>query len=187
MTKMTKILTALLIFTLTACGQSNTKNESANESKTEVAGWKTFSGTNYSIHYPPNWELNQSGQMGTSFILFSPFEIDNDQFKENVNLLIQDLSGQNIDLDRFVEISEGQIKTMINNSTLFESKRIKNEDPEFHKLVYSGDQGVFRLKFEQYCWVINQKAYILTLTCEDNKFSDYKVTGENILNSFSFK
>jgi hypothetical protein len=184
---MTKILTTFLLFAIVACGGTNSKNESANDNKKEIAGWKTFSGTNYSIQYPPHWELNQNGEMGTSFILFSPLDIDKDQFRENVNLLIQDLSGQNIGLERFVEISEGQIKTMVTNSKLFESKRIKNADPEFHKLVYSGDQGVFRLKFEQYCWVINQKAYILTLTCEENKFSDYNGNGESILNSFSFK
>jgi hypothetical protein len=54
-------------------------------------------------------------------------------------------------------------------------------------MVYSGDQGIFHLKFEQYFWVINQQAYILTLTCEQNKSSDYKENGEKILNSFSFK
>jgi hypothetical protein len=184
---MTKILIAFFLFALAACGQSNTKNESANYNNKQVAGWKTFRGTNYSIQYPPKWELNQSGQMGTSFILFSPLESDKDQFRENVNLLIQDLTGQNINLDRFVEISEEQVKTMMSNSTLFESKRIKNADQEFHKMAYSGDQGVFRLKFEQYFWVIKQKAYILTLTCEENRFSDYKGIGENILNSFLLK
>jgi hypothetical protein len=184
---MTKILTTLLLFALAAFGQTNTKNETANDSKKEVAGWKTFSGTNYTIQYPPNWELNQSGQMGTSFIFFSPLENDKDQFKDNVNLLVQDLTGRNIDLNKFVEISEGQVKTMITNSTLIESTRLKNATPEFHKMVYSGDQGIFHLKFEQYFWVINQQAYILTLTCEQNKSSDYKENGEKILNSFSFK
>ena len=184
---MTKILTTLLLFALVACGQTNTKNKSANDNNKEVSGWKTFSGANYTIQYPPNWELNQSGQMGTSFILLSPLENDKDQFKENVNLLVQDLTGRNIDLDKFVEISEGQVKTMVTNSTLIESTRMKNANPEFHKMVYSGDQGIFHLKFEQYFWVINQQAYILTLTCEQNKFSDYKENGEKIINSFLFK
>ncbi|MBK7681894.1 MAG: hypothetical protein IPJ26_05200 [Bacteroidetes bacterium] len=40
--------------------------------------------------------------MGTSFIIFSPLENDEDKFKENVNLLMQDLTGQNIDLDKYV-------------------------------------------------------------------------------------
>jgi hypothetical protein len=184
---MTKIITVFILFAFAGCGNKNTKNESSNYSNKEFAGWKTFTEKNYSIQYPPSWELNQSGQMGASFYLFSPLESNKDQFRENVNLLIQDLTGQNIDLDRFVEISEVQVKTMITNTGIFESQKIKNADSEFYKLVYSGDQGIFRLKFEQYCWVINQKAYILTLTCEENKFSDFKENGQNILNSFTFK
>jgi hypothetical protein len=184
---MTKILTALLLFTLVACGQANTNKEPANNSnkEKEVAGWKTFSDKNYTVQYPSNWELNQSGQMGTSLILFSPLENEKDQFKENINLIIQDLTGRNIDLDKFVEISEGQVKTMITKSSLIESTRMKNSNPEFHKMIYLGEQGIFSLKFEQYFWIINQQAYILTLTCEQTKFSDYKETGEKILNSFS--
>jgi hypothetical protein len=176
-----------LLFTLSVCGQKITKNVSLNETKKELAGWKTFRGTNYSIQYPTNWELNQSGQMGSSFILFSPLDSDNDKFKENLNLLVQDLTGLNIDLDKFVEISEVQVKTIVTNSKLIESKRMRNTTPEFHKMVYTGDQGIFQLKFEQYFWVINQQAYILTLTCEQNKFSNYKEIGEKILKSLSFK
>ncbi len=184
---MTKILTALLLFIVVACGQTNTNKEPANNSNKEVAGWKTFSDKNYSIQYPSNWELDKSGQLGTSLFLFSPLENDKDQFKDNVNLIVQDLTGRNIDLDKFVEISEEQVKTMITNSTLIESTRMKNSAPEFHKMVYTGDQGIYNLKFEQYFWVINQQAYILTLTCEQAKFPDYKETGEKILNSFSLK
>ena len=121
---MTKILTTLLLFTLVACGQQSTKKESSNDSNKVVAGWKTFEGTNYSVQYPPNWELSQNGSGETSFVLFSPLENDKDQFKENVNLLVQDLTGRNIDLDKFVEISEEQVKTMITNPTLIESTSV---------------------------------------------------------------
>ena len=182
--KMTKILTTLLLFTFIACGQSQESNNSIKKTK---PNWKTLEENNYSIQYPADWELNQSGQMGTTFILFSPLSSDQDKFKDNVNLLIQDLSGHNLNLDKYAEISEGQVRTMITNSTLIESKRIKNGSKEFHRMIYTGDQGMFHLKFEQFYWVNNEKAYVLTLTCEQDKFSDFKDVGETILNSFIFK
>jgi hypothetical protein len=181
---MTKLLTTLLFFTLMACGQTPKSNTTTNETNPK---WKTFEGTNYSIQYPPEWELNQSGQMGSTFILSSPLESSQDQFTDNVNLLIQDLSGHNLDLDKYAEISEGQVKTMITNSTLIESKRIKTGSEEYHRMIYTGDQGIFHLKVEQYFWVRNGKAFVLTLTCEQDKFADYKGVGEAILNSFTFK
>jgi hypothetical protein len=181
---MTNILTTLLLFTFIACGQTQESNNATKETK---PNWKTLEENNYSIQYPADWELNQSGQMGTTFFLFSPLSSDQDKFKDNVNLLIQDISGHNLNLDKYAEISEGQVRTMITNSTLTESKRIKNGSEEFHRMVYTGDQGMFHLKFEQFYWVKNEKAFVLTLTCEQDKFSDFKDVGEAILNSFKFK
>jgi serine/threonine-protein kinase len=149
--------------------------------------WKTFDQAAYTIQYPSTWELNQSEQMGTSFILFSPLESEKDQFKENVNLLIQDLAGYHVDLNEYTEITEGQIKTMVTNAILSESVRVKNDKGEYHKLIYSGDQGIFHLTYEQYYWVMNDKAFILTFTCEQNKFVQMADTGEKILNSFKLK
>ena len=86
-----------IIVNLTAYGQTT-----ENKSQAEVLdGWKSLTENSYSINYPGNWELNKSGQMGTSFILFSPLSSEQDQFKENVNLLIQDLTGYNLDLDKY--------------------------------------------------------------------------------------
>jgi hypothetical protein len=184
---MTKFLTPLLLLAFVACGQTNGRQESKRSGTETNDNWKTFSGTGYSIQYPSTWELNQSAQMGTSFILFSPLENSQDQFRENVNLIVQDLTGQNIDLDKYSQISEEQVKTMITNSSLIESKRIKKHNGEYHRMVYTGDQDIFHLKFEQYYWVISDKAYVLTLTCEQDKFDYFKQIGENILNSFLFK
>ena len=107
---MIKILSFVLLLSLFACGQASTKqNEDTKEPQAD-AGWKSFSQANYSIKYPATWELNQSGQMGTAFILFTPKESEKDDFRENINLLTQDLSGRNIDLSKYTEISESQIK-----------------------------------------------------------------------------
>lgn len=184
---MTKILTLILLISIVANGQTTTKQESGNNHLQTIIDWKLLDQANYSIQYPQTWELNQSGQMGLSFIFLSPLESDKDKFRENVNLLIQDLSGRNIDLNKYTEISEGQIKTLVTNSNLIESKRMKNERGEYHKIIYSGDQGIYHLKYEQYYWVLNEKAFVLTFTSEQGKFTDYKEIGEKILNSFIIK
>ena len=181
---MIRIFIPFLLLSVTVFGQSSIK-ETGN--KTKLNDWKTFDQAAYTIQYPSTWELNQSEQMGTSFILFSPLESEKDQFKENVNLLIQDLAGYHVDLNEYTEITEGQIKTMVTNAILRESVRVKNDKGEYHKLIYSGDQGIFHLTYEQYYWVMNDKAFILTFTCEQNKFVQMADTGEKILNSFKLK
>ena len=146
--------------------------------------WNTLNKEEYSIQYPNNWELNESGQMGTSFVLLSPLSNESDQFKENVNLLIQDLRGYDLNLDKYVEISENQTQTMITDGNIIESKRITSGALNYHKVIYTGKQGIYNLKSEQYFWLVNDKAFVLTLICEVNQFDDYKATGEKILNSF---
>ena len=157
MNKLRLTVILFIITNLTVFGQSNE--------------WDSLNEKDYSIQYPEKWDLNKSGQMGTSFILFSQLTSKNDKFKENVNLIIQDLTGHNIDLNKYVEISEGQIKTMITDGNIISSNRIKNKVTEFQKVIYTGKQGIFNLKFEQYYWVQHDKAYVLTLTCEVNEFN----------------
>ena len=151
------------------------------------AHWKTLNTDEYFIQYPDDWQLDESGRMGTVFVLFSPLSSSQDLFKENVNLLIQDISTYELNLDQYTEISEGQIKSMITDSKIIESKREHEGSDEFHKMIYTGRQGKFNLTFEQYFWVENGKAYVLTFTCEQERFSEFKELGESIMSSFLIK
>lgn len=166
------LIFALFFFNQIALGQEN---------------YLTYSDAHCEILYPSDWDKNTTGQMGTSFILFSPLESEGDKFKENVNLLIQDLQGQNIDLKSFTELSKNQVKTLITDGVILESELLNNDNGEHHKLVYNGKQGIYNLRFEQYFWIIEDSAYILTFTCEADKFLQYKSVSEKILNSFQMK
>ena len=148
--------------------------------------WKELNFEGFSIDYPENWDVNMKGEMGTKFILFSPLENNQDDFKENINLVVQDLTGYDIDLNGFVEISEQQVSTYVTEGKILESNRLSKENIAYHKMIYTGKQGVYKLKFEQYFWVIESKAYILTFTSEESNYQKYKMIAETILNSFSF-
>ncbi len=145
--------------------------------------WHTLDKSDCSITYPSNWELNESGLMGITFGLFSPQTSTEDLFRENVNLVVQDLTGMGIDLDQFTEISTNQISSMFTNSIIQLNERVG----DYQKLIYEGEQAPFNLSFEQYYWVKNDKAYILTFTTETEQFSNYQEIGEQIMNSFQIK
>ena len=173
----------IIIAFMTTCGQAKQKNMQ----NVNPTNWKTLEQRDYTIKYPDSFELNVSGKMGTSFLLFLKQGSINEMFRENINLIIQDLKGLNISLDGFVEISENQIKTLITDGLLIESKRFKKDNSEFHELIYTGKQGIYELKWKQYFTIKNEKAYILTLTTEVEQFETYKTVGEEIMNSFKLK
>ena len=171
----------LIAATILVQAQENTNQKTEAQSK-----WKTLEDKEVSIQYPADWELNQTGQYNTKFIILSPLEAADDDFRENINLLVQSLAGAGLNLDKYVELSEGQVKTMIPNSKLIESKRVKNGSSEFHRMEFLGDQGIYNLRLIQYYWIKNETAYVLTLTCEQTRFDAFKQIGEQILNSFKF-
>lgn len=150
-------------------------------------GWTSLSEEKYSIAYPTDWELNTSEQMNTSFILFSPLTSPEDVFRENVNLLIQDLSTYSLDFDAYIALSVKQLPSLFPQGKIHESIKVATETLLYQKIIYSGLQGETLLKFMMYCWVIDKTAYVLTLSCEASKFDSYNETGEEILNSFNLK
>lgn len=153
----------------------------------ERSDWQKLSKRNYKIDYPKDWQVDESGQFGTDFMLLSQLATSTDQFRENINLVIQDLSDMGIDLDQFVALSEGQLTSMFNNCRIIESSRKKREGKQFHKILFTAKQGMYDLKFQQYYWLMNDEAYILTFTCEEKVYDDYKELGESIMDSFGLQ
>ena len=178
------VLIACLILFVNSFVLAQTRS---NSNSNIPENWKTLSDVAYVIHYPDSFSVNTSGQMGTTFVLFSNSTSAQDLFRENINLTTQDLSGQNIDLNKYVEISVSQIKAMMSKAEVLESKRIKTAGPEFHRLLFSAEQGQFTFRFEQRYHIINDKAYVLTFTSESTQFAKYKDVAERIMNSFSIK
>jgi hypothetical protein len=174
----------IVMIGLTSCEQ---KKQPSTVDK-DIDGWKTFETADYSIRYPGTWDFDNSGQNGVIFQIFSSQTSADDNFRENVNLVIQDLSVQKVEnLDQYTQLSESQIKTMMTNSVIISSDRFNRGGQEYQKVIFTADQGQFNLKFEQYYLIRGDLAYALTLTCVADKFDGFQEVGEKILDSFKTK
>lgn len=167
------ILLAILGFTVQASAQKDS--------------WVEYKKDNYRIEYPENWTLDTTHKTPTDFIILSPLSSAEDQFKENLNLVIQDLSGLGFDLDNFTALSEQQIQNYMEESELIENERLKKGEREYQHLIYTAKKSQRVLRFEQYYWIINEKAYILSFTAELDKFNEYQDLSKQILDSFALK
>jgi hypothetical protein len=170
-----KLIQTLTLLALTYSGFSQIDNS------TEKIN---FSKDNYKIQYPKSWSLDTSRVMGTEFFVLSPLENDSDKIRENVGLIIQNLAGQNIDLEKYKKITDGQITEIATDGKVFESVVLKSDKGEYYKITYAMTQGKFRLKITSFCYIKNDKAYVVTFTSEFDKYDHYEKTGEEILNSF---
>jgi hypothetical protein len=149
-----------------------------------TSDWQTYTKGDYKIQYPGSWTLDTTQKLGVEFLLFAPKDSDSDQFHENINFIIQDLTGMNLDLDKYTKISLEQLNKLATNCKIYESSTITTVNGSCQKLVFTATQGKFKLEFEQLYFIKNDKAYVLTLTTEQDKFEAYKINGEKIFNSF---
>jgi hypothetical protein len=147
----------------------------------------TIDRQNYSIQCPANWTIDTSKTLGADLFIFSPKTSETDNFRENVNVMIQSLQGFNVTLDQYVEVSENQIKTGLTNGKIIESKKLTRGPLTFHKLTYSGTQGIFTLKGQQYYFLHRETAYVITFTADNNNVQTFEEIGEAVLNSFKIK
>lgn len=171
----------IILIGLTSCGQ---KQQPSTTDK-NLDGWKTYETADYSIRYPGTWAFDNSGQNGVILQIFSAKTSTEDNFRENVNLVIQDLSGQNVkNLDQYTQLSESQIKMFLTDSEILSSNRLTKVGQEYQKVIFSAVQGQFKLKSEQYYLIKGHLAYILTLTCTKDTYDSYCEVGEKIMDSF---
>lgn len=147
--------------------------------------WTYYKQAGYEIGYPASWELNTSGLMGSEFIILSPQNGADDRFRENVNMIIQEL-GVDMTLREYAAISEQQIKSLMEDGVILESEIVSGER-DYYYLAYAAKQGDFVLTFMAYCWIIEQKAYLITFTAEKDQFEAVKPLAARILNGFTLK
>lgn len=144
----------------------------------------TLNKTEYQISYSSDLRLNENGKNGMLFLLLTEKINSADDFAENINLMQQDLTNLNINLDKYVEITEKQV---VEKGKLIESKRLKKNGVEYQRIVYEAIINNFDLKFLQYNFVKNNKAYILTFSAKKEEFAKYLKSMEETMKSFKLK
>ena len=162
-----------------------------------TSDWQTFNRNNYSVKYPVDWDLQQSdnSKSGTvvsktvrsQFIVLSQLESPQDRFRENVNLVIEDLNGQNPNLDEYSRAADSQLKLMMKNCKILEGKKVNKGSQQHYKTIWTWEYQKIPLKAEQYRWLSDGKAYVLTFTSEQSKFTQFQQVGEKILDTFTLK
>jgi hypothetical protein len=138
----------------------------------------------YSLSYPKSWSLDTSKMFGIDVLLRSPKTDSLDDFKENMNLFVQDLHGQNYSLSKMGQESEAQIKNMVTDVQIIDSRLDSTASPQHYILTYKGRQGKFLLTTIQHYYLKNEVGYALTMTIKQGEEKDYIPMADKIFESF---
>jgi len=124
--------------------------------------------------------MDDSGINGTDFYIVLPHD-SNNNFRNNINLLVQDLTKADLDLEKFVDLTESQIQS---SGKLIKSERLNRNGVEYQSILFEANFGEGDLKFLQHDFVHNNKAYILTYTATVGTFEENLPKAQEIMNSF---
>jgi hypothetical protein len=137
--------------------------------------------------YPDYWQFVEDGRLGSAFMIYTGYEDKNDRFRENIILKIAETGEPDMDLDKFVSISENPDPEKVVNSEIYSSERIEGKSFDKHILVFSAELRGFKYKFKQYYWVVNDSIYVLSYHAQPDKYDKFLPDADSIMNSFELK
>ena len=158
---------------LLSCSPKNTQIETT-----------VFEDKKYYIEYPSNWIFKPTvDSIGMRFMIGGPLDSGQDDFRENLNLLVVDLMGSGMTLSDYVKYSEEGTEGYVFES----SSLVSADDDVYHKFVYSGILNDQEVTFIQHYRVLQDRAYVLSFIFRKNEPIVKRTVGEDILNSFKLK
>jgi hypothetical protein len=139
---------------------------------------------NFTINYPSDWQMQQ----GMNMIAFlSSLESQDDKFRENVNLLFEDLSNNPMDLEQYMKFSEENAPKLIQNYHLIDKGSMQLGDQKADYLLYEGVANGYSLRFKSYTFIKDSKAYTVTYTAEPGSFDKFSTVAEGVMKSINMK
>jgi hypothetical protein len=138
----------------------------------------------YSLAYPGSWTADTSKMFGIDLVLRSPKADSLDQFIENINVFVQDLQGRNYYLSKMGKESEAQIRNMVTDVEVLESRLDSTGSQQYYVFSYRGRQGKFLLTTEQRYFLRGEVGIAVTFTLQTGKEKEYQPLSAKIFRSF---
>ena len=140
--------------------------------------------TGFSIKYPVDWAQEETG-IGNSVIFLSAQENELDIFRENVSVVVQDLSGNPMALKEYSELAIHQMEVVFKENLI-----ILVSEPAFfgkrkgYKFEFLGKGPDAELHYLIYWTIRGMTAYQVTYTAISSKYDRYLSKVKKMIRSF---
>lgn len=200
---MHKILSVFVVFASTgmllgACCTTPTPDENqvtppveespSSTSITVPDGFVNYTSTKYgiSVQHPSDWTVTEDFMSTVSVMIGSPAKDSSDALKENVSIIVQDLSASPVTLAEFDSLNRAELASAITDFSLLNSGDCTINGIAGKFVEYTGTQGKLSLKLYQAWTIDNNMAYVYTFTAGVETYDEYKATSDAILSSLTW-
>jgi len=132
----------------------------------------------YSIKVHKDWLVELYPEDEIDLYIYIDTE---DDFVENINLMVNELKDEKVTLDSFTKNVETEFSVQ---GKILSSQRITTPYREYQRIVVTSRFYGENLKFIQHFFLKNSKVYILTFTALETDFDKYEKIAEQIMQSF---
>lgn len=136
----------------------------------------------FAMEIPADWEKHQ-GDYGAALIALSPLEGNKDSFRENVNVVVEDLSSTMATKD-YYKASQELMKKAFNEFKVEKTGVTRLNGTEFHWTLFVHRIGTLRARVLQHIAVSGKRAYVVTASAMPDKFNKYKPAFDATIASF---
>jgi serine/threonine-protein kinase len=151
----------VLLITLLSCSSINWLNYKDDNNK-------------FSISYPETWDKNINNGM---VVFFTKKENQEDLFRDNINIIVQNLSNQPLTLEEYTNLTKQQVINEVGASAIQSTNDVILAGQKAKEMIYIIPKNPLRnqldLKIRQVWFIQNNKAYLLTYTAEKDKYEKY--------------
>ena len=138
----------------------------------------------FSIKYPTDW-YKQENQEGASVIFLSPLDNQLDFFKENVNVVVQDLSKSSMELKDYTDTAIRQVEIIFReNLQVIESKPTWLSGYPAHRFIFLGKGPEAEFKYFIVWTIKDNVAYQVTYAAISSQFDKYLPIVKRMMSSF---
>ncbi len=142
----------------------------------------------FSIKYPTSWALSEN-QNGTAVMFTSPLENKLDTFKENFNVVVQDLSQHPTKLDIYTMLSIAQMKVLFKSKlVVVDSSPAYLDGHPAYNFTFIVKEADSEMKFKSIWTVVKDvKAYQVTYGATSSQYDKYLPQIDKMIKSFKIQ
>ncbi|MEO7976199.1 hypothetical protein [Flavobacterium sp.] len=139
----------------------------------------------YSILFPYNWYLQKSDSLGNKFMLLSEKSSANDNFIENISLLISDIGYSKIKSKRIKKIVDKRFGV---SSEIISNRKVIKNGFEGQEIVYKQlmSNGVLATIL-QYYFIKERDLYILSFCSKSDEYLSYMPIFQSVYENFDIR
>jgi len=139
----------------------------------------------YTLTYPTSWAVREENG-GTTVVFTTAAESASDNFRENLKVVVQDLSGAPMNLDAFISSQLEKKKQGLANYNPTHEENLKIGGYNARKLSYTGTLGSGLMRWVEIYTIRGLTAYTLTFTADESHYRFFVEDADKMLKSFAF-